>query len=37
MGYYSVHTSPQTLIEGERRIDEIRADLQQTGRLKFNR
>jgi len=33
MGYYSVHTSPQTLIAGERRIDEIRAQLQQKGRL----
>jgi hypothetical protein len=33
MGYYSVHTSPQTLIAGERRIDEIRAHLQQKGRL----
>jgi len=33
LGYYSVHTSPQTLIEGERRIDEIRARLQKEGRL----
>jgi redox-sensitive bicupin YhaK (pirin superfamily) len=33
LGYYSVHTSPQTLIAGERRIDEIRAHLQQKGRL----
>jgi redox-sensitive bicupin YhaK (pirin superfamily) len=33
LGYYSVHTSPQTLIAGERRIDEIRAGLQKEGRL----
>jgi redox-sensitive bicupin YhaK (pirin superfamily) len=33
LGYYSVHTSPETLIAGERRIDEIRAHLQQKGRL----
>jgi redox-sensitive bicupin YhaK (pirin superfamily) len=33
LGYYSVHTSPQTLIAGERRIDEIRARLQEEGRL----
>jgi redox-sensitive bicupin YhaK (pirin superfamily) len=33
LGYYSVHTSPQTLIAGERRIDEIRARLQKEGRL----
>jgi len=28
-----VHTSPQTLIAGERRIDEIRTRLQREGRL----
>jgi redox-sensitive bicupin YhaK (pirin superfamily) len=33
LGHYSVHTSPQTLIAGERRIDEIRARLQAMGRL----
>ena len=33
LGYYSVHTSPETLIAGERRIDEIRAHLQQKRRL----
>jgi redox-sensitive bicupin YhaK (pirin superfamily) len=33
LGYYSVHTSPETLIAGERRIDEIRARLQEEGRL----
>jgi len=33
LGFYSVHTSPQTLIAGERRIDEIRARLQKEGRL----
>jgi len=33
LGYYSVHTSPETLMAGERRIDEIRAQLQQKGRL----
>ena len=33
LGYYSVHTSPQTLNAGERRIDEIRARLQKEGRL----
>jgi hypothetical protein len=33
LGYYSVHTSPQTLIAGERRIDEIRARPQKEGRL----
>jgi hypothetical protein len=33
LGYYSVHTSPQTLIAGERRIDEIRTRLQREGRL----
>jgi redox-sensitive bicupin YhaK (pirin superfamily) len=33
LGYYSVHTSPKTLIAGERRIDEIRARLQEGGRL----
>jgi redox-sensitive bicupin YhaK (pirin superfamily) len=33
LGYYSVHTSPQTLVAGERRIDEIRARLQEEGRL----
>jgi hypothetical protein len=33
LGYYSVHTNPETLTAGERRIDEIRAHLQQKGRL----
>jgi redox-sensitive bicupin YhaK (pirin superfamily) len=33
LGYYSVHTSPQTLILGEQRIDEIRDRLQKEGRL----
>ncbi|MDB5459821.1 MAG: Pirin domain protein [Caulobacteraceae bacterium] len=33
LGYYSVHTSQATLEAGERRIDEIRARLQQEGRL----
>ena len=33
LGFYSVHTSAQTLIAGERRIDEIRARLQKEGRL----
>jgi redox-sensitive bicupin YhaK (pirin superfamily) len=33
LGYYSVHTSAQALIAGERRIDEIRARLQKEGRL----
>ena len=33
LGNYSVHTSPQTLMAGERRIDEIRARLQEEGRL----
>jgi redox-sensitive bicupin YhaK (pirin superfamily) len=33
LGYYSVHTSPQTLVAAERRIDEIRVRLQQEGRL----
>jgi redox-sensitive bicupin YhaK (pirin superfamily) len=33
LGYYSVHTSPQTLILGEQRIDEIRDRLQKGGRL----
>jgi redox-sensitive bicupin YhaK (pirin superfamily) len=33
LGYYSVHTSPETLIAGERRINEIRTHLQQKGRL----
>lgn len=33
LGYYSVHTSPQTLISGEQRIDAIRDRLQKEGRL----
>jgi redox-sensitive bicupin YhaK (pirin superfamily) len=33
LGYYSVHTSPRTLILGEQRIDEIRDRLQKEGRL----
>jgi redox-sensitive bicupin YhaK (pirin superfamily) len=34
LGYYSVHTSRAALQAGERRIDEIGARLQQTGRLR---
>jgi redox-sensitive bicupin YhaK (pirin superfamily) len=33
LGYYSVHTSPAALQAGERRIAEIRAQLQEEGRL----
>ncbi|MDB5436825.1 MAG: Pirin domain protein [Phenylobacterium sp.] len=33
LGYYSVHSSPATLEAGERRIDEIGAQLQKEGRL----
>ena len=33
LGYYSVHTSAASLEEGERRIDNIRAQLQKEGRL----
>ena len=33
LGYYSVHTSPASLEIGERRIDEIKARLQEEGRL----
>jgi redox-sensitive bicupin YhaK (pirin superfamily) len=33
LGYYSVHTNPASLQAGERRIAEIRARLQQEGRL----
>ncbi len=33
LGYYSVHTSPTTLAEGERRIAEIQTRLQREGRL----
>ncbi|WP_266182056.1 pirin family protein [Dyella humicola] len=34
LGHYSVHTSPQTLLHGETRIQEIANDLRQQGRLK---
>jgi redox-sensitive bicupin YhaK (pirin superfamily) len=33
LGYYSVHTSADALLKGERRIDEIRAELVRQGRL----
>jgi redox-sensitive bicupin YhaK (pirin superfamily) len=33
LGYYSVHTSQDSLAAGERRIDEIRRQLQREGRL----
>jgi redox-sensitive bicupin YhaK (pirin superfamily) len=33
LGYYSVHTSPQALNSGEKRILEIRAELASAGRL----
>lgn len=33
LGYYSVHTSADALVKGERRIDEIRAELVRQGRL----
>lgn len=33
LGYYSVHTSADALTKGERRIDEIRAELVRQGRL----
>lgn len=33
LGYYSVHTSQASLTAGERRIDEIRLQLQKEGRL----
>jgi len=33
LGYYSVHTSPASLAAGERRIIEIRKQLQKEGRL----
>jgi len=33
MGYYSVHTSPATLVAGERRIAEIGRQLEKQGRL----
>ena len=33
LGYYSVHTSPASLVAGERRIDEVRMRLQKEGRL----
>jgi redox-sensitive bicupin YhaK (pirin superfamily) len=33
LGYYSVHTSPASLTAGERRIDEIHAELVREGRL----
>lgn len=33
LGYYSVHTSADALVRGERRIDEIRAELVRQGRL----
>jgi redox-sensitive bicupin YhaK (pirin superfamily) len=34
LGYYSVHTSAAALVKGERRIDEIRAELVRQGRLR---
>lgn len=33
LGYYSVHTSADALVKGERRIDEVRAELVRQGRL----
>jgi redox-sensitive bicupin YhaK (pirin superfamily) len=33
LGYYSVHTSADALVKGERRIDEIRSELGRQGRL----
>jgi trehalose utilization protein len=33
LGYYSVHTSPAALRASEQRIAEIKARLQQEGRL----
>lgn len=33
LGYYSVHTSADALVRGERRIDEIRAEFVRQGRL----
>ena len=33
LGYYSVHTSPASLVAGERHIDEVRMRLQKEGRL----
>jgi len=33
LGYYSVHTSPASLLAGEQRIAEIKARLQKEGRL----
>lgn len=33
LGYYSVHTSADALVKGERRIGEIRAELVRQGRL----
>ncbi len=34
LGYYSVHTSADALVRGERRIDEIRTELVRQGRLR---
>jgi redox-sensitive bicupin YhaK (pirin superfamily) len=34
LGYYSVHTSADALVKGERRIDETRAELVRQGRLR---
>jgi hypothetical protein len=33
LGYYSVHTSQESLAAGERQIDEIRMRLEKEGRL----
>jgi hypothetical protein len=33
LGYYSVHTSADALVKGERRIGEIRAELVRQGRF----
>ena len=33
LGYYSVHTSADALVKGERRINEIRAELVRRGRF----
>jgi hypothetical protein len=34
LGYYSVHTSPQALLRGETRIQELGNELRSQGRLK---
>jgi hypothetical protein len=33
LGYYSVHTSPQALRDGERHIEKLAAGLAREGRL----